>query len=73
MKTTVYYEVSMGYGHCLGILKNFKKFSEAYDFAIKSAEDLDNKDITLTEICWIKKGLFKKAILEEKIIYIFND
>ena len=73
MKTTVYYEVSMGYGHCLGILKKFKKFSEAYDFAMESAEDLDNKDITLTEVCWIKKGLVKKAILEEKIIYTFNN
>ena len=73
MKKTIYYEVSMGYGHCLGILQNFKKFSEAYDFAIESAKDLDNKDIAVTEVCWIKKGLFKKATLEEKTICIFND
>lgn len=73
MKTTIYYEVSIGYGHCLGILQNFKKFSEAYDFATESAKDLDNKDIAITEVCWIKKGLFKKATLEEKTICIFND
>lgn len=73
MKEKTYYEVSMGYGYCLGILKNFKRFTEAYDFAIESAKDLDNKDITVTEVCWIKKGLFKKATLKEKTICIFNN